>query len=186
MLNRVVKLAALAAGGVLLSKQWKKRQDSRGQPGQDLSTVVESIEVNLPLRTVYDQWTQFEDFPQFMASVQEVKQLDYKRLHWKATVGGKQKEWDSEITEQLQDTRIAWRSTSGVRNSGEVSFDKLSENCSRVTLRMVYEPEGPAEQIGDALGAVRIETRANLQRFKEMLEKRGSETGAWRGSIQQH
>jgi uncharacterized membrane protein len=101
-------------------------------------------------------------------------------------VAGEEKEWDAEITEQIPDKRIAWRSTSGVPNAGVVTFHKLSDGCTRVSLQMDYQPEGPMEKIGDALGAVRLETRSNLERFKQMLEKRGTETGAWRGSIQQH
>jgi uncharacterized membrane protein len=181
MLNRVVTVAALAVGGMMLSKQMKK---SRSQNGD--SSIVESIEVNVPLRTAYNQFTQFEDFPQFMKSVKEIRQLDDKRLHWKANVAGEDKEWDAEITEQIPDKRIAWRSIGGVRNAGVVTFHKISDNVTRVTLQMDYQPDGALEAIGDALGAVRMETRTNLQNYKEMLEKRGSETGAWRGKIDQH
>ena len=180
MLNRVVTVAALAVGGVLLSKQMKKKGS-----GLD-SAIVETIEVNVPLRTAYNQWTQFEEFPQFMASVHEIKQLDDKHLHWKANVAGEEKEWDAEITEQIPDQRIAWRSTSGVPNAGVVTFHKISDDVTRIALQMDYQPEGAVEKIADAFGAVRLETRSNLQRFKELLEKRGKETGAWRGSISQH
>ena len=181
MLNRVVTVAALAVGGMMLSKQMKK---SRTQNGD--SSIIESIEVNVPLRTAYNQFTQFEDFPQFMKSVKEIRQLDDKHLHWKANIAGEDKEWDSEITEQIPDKRIAWRSIGGVQHAGVVTFHKISDNVTRVTLQMDYQPDGPLEAIGDALGAVRMETRTNLQNFKEMLEKRGSETGAWRGKIDQH
>lgn len=180
MLNRVVKMAALAAGGVLLAKQYQKRKETGQKSG--LSYVEESLEVNAPVHAVYEQWAQFEQFPTFMASVHEVRQLDDGRLHWRASVAGKDKEWDAEITDQLRDQCIAWRSTSGPRNGGVVTFDKISENCTRVVLRMDYEPEGPMETIGDALGVVRMEARANLQRFKEMLEKRGNEPGGWGGA----
>jgi len=180
MLNRVVTVAALAVGGVLLSKQLKKKGS-----GLD-SAIVETIEVNVPVRTAYNQWTQFEDFPQFMASVHEIKQLDDKHLHWKANVAGEEKEWDAEITEQIPDQRIAWRSTTGVPNAGVVTFHKIGDDVTRITLQMDYQPEGPVEKIADAFGAVRLETRSNLQRFKELLEKRGKETGGWRGSIAQH
>jgi len=181
MLNRVVTVAALAVGGALLSKQMKKNKGS----GMD-SSIIETIEVNVPVRTAYNQWTQFEDFPQFMASVHEIRQLDDKHLHWKANVAGEEKEWDVEITEQIPDKRIAWRSTSGVPNGGVVTFHKISDNLTRVALQMDYQPEGPLEKLGDAFGAVRMETRGNLQKFKDMLEKRGRETGGWRGSISQH
>jgi len=181
MLNRVVTVAALAVGGALLSKQMKKNKGS----GMD-SSIIETIEVNVPVRTAYNQWTQFEDFPQFMASVHEIRQLDDKHLHWKANVAGEEKEWDVEITEQIPDKRIAWRSTSGVPNGGVVTFHKISDSLTRVALQMDYQPEGPLEKLGDAFGAVRMEARGNLQKFKDMLEKRGRETGGWRGSISQH
>jgi uncharacterized membrane protein len=180
MLNRMVTVAALAVGGVLLSKQMKKKGS-----GLD-SSIVETVEVNVPVSTAYNQWTQFEDFPQFMASVHEIRQLDDKHLHWKANVAGEEKEWDVEITEQIPDKRIAWRSTTGVPNGGVVTFHKISEDVTRIALQMDYQPEGVLEKLGDALGAVRMEARGNLQRFKEILESRGKETGAWRGSIAQH
>jgi uncharacterized membrane protein len=181
MLNRVVTVAALAVGGMMLSKQMKKNRGSNGD-----SSIIEAIEVNVPLRTAYNQFTQFEDFPQFMKSVKEIRQLDDKRLHWKANIAGEDKEWDAEITEQIPDKRIAWRSIGGVHHAGVVTFHKLSDDVTRVTLQMDYQPDGVLEAIGDALGAVRMETRANLSNYKEMLEKRGSETGAWRGKINQH
>ncbi|MES3021329.1 MAG: SRPBCC family protein [Pseudomonadota bacterium] len=181
MLTRIVTVAALAVGGVLLSKQLKKTR------GSDMSSSVEeSIEVNVPVSTAYNQWTQFEEFPRFMDSVKEIKQVDDRNLHWRADVAGKEKEWDVEITEQIPDKRIAWRSTSGVPNGGVVTFHKISDSTTRVMLQMDYEPETALEQVGDAFGAVRMEARGNLQRFKELLESRGSETGAWRGTVTQH
>ena len=181
MLNRVVTVAALAVGGMMLSKQLKKNKGYGAS-----SSIVETIEVNVPVRTAYNQWTQFEDFPQFMKSVKEIRQLDDKHLHWRANVAGEEKEWDVEITEQIPDQRIAWRSVTGVKNGGVVTFHKISDTCTRIALQMDYEPEGAMEAIGDAFGAVRMEARANLSNFKELLEKRGSETGAWRGKISQH
>lgn len=181
MLNRVVTVAALAVGGYLLSKQMKK-----GQGANHGSTVEESIEVNVPLSTAYNQWTQFEEFPRFMDSVHEVRQVDDTHLHWRADVAGKEKQWDAEITEQTPDKRIAWRSTSGVPNGGVVTFHKLDDTTTKVMLQMQYTPEGAVESIGDALGAVRMEARRNLERFKEMIEARGRETGAWRGEVTQH
>jgi len=178
MLSRILTLAAVTVGGALLAKQIQK---SRG--GGSASTVKETIDVNLPLRAVYDQWTQFEDFPQFMESVHEVRQLDDKRLHWKADVFGKTIEWDAEITEQVPDRKIAWRSISGTPNGGTVTFKELSRSRTRVTLDMYYEPQDPVESVGDVMGAVRMQARSNLKRFKEMLEQRGRETGAWRGTI---
>lgn len=180
MLNRVVTVAALAVGGMMLSKKMKNRAS-----GMD-SAVVETIEINVPVRTAYNQWTQFEDFPQFMASVKEIRQLDDKHLRWKANVAGEDKEWDVEITEQIPDKRIAWQSTTGVPNGGVATFHKISDNTCRVTVQMDYQPEGALEKVGDAFGAVRMELRGNLQKFKEMLESRGKESGSWRGSIAQH
>ena len=181
MLNRIATVAALAVGGVLLSKQLKKMRGSGS-----MSSVEESIEVNVPVSTAYNQWTQFEEFPRFMDSVHEVRQLDDEHLHWRANVGGKEKEWDAEITEQIPDQRIAWRSTSGVRNAGVVTFHKLSDTSSKVTMQMEYDPQTIGEKVGDALGAVKLQTKGNLKRFKELIESRGAETGAWRGTIAQH
>lgn len=181
MPNPLVTVAALAVGGVLISKQLKKIRGS----GMG-SSLQESIEVNVPVRTAYNQWTQFEDFPQFMESVHEIRQLDDTHLHWRADVGGKEEEWDAEITEQIPDKRIAWRSTTGVPNAGVVTFHKISDSTTRIMLQMDYTPQGIDEQIGDALGLVRMEMRKNLQRFKELIEGRGVETGAWRGQVTQH
>jgi uncharacterized membrane protein len=181
MLNRVVAVTALAVGGMMLSKQLKKNRNSQGT-----SSIEESCEINVPVSTAYNQWTQFEDFPQFMENVLEVRQLDDRHLHWRATVAGEEKEWDAEITEQVPDKRIAWRSVTGVRNGGVVTFHKLSDNAVRVMLQIEYEPEGVMEKLGDAMGAVRMQARSSLQRFKELLEARGTETGAWRGQIAQH
>ena len=177
MLNRLITIAAVAAGGYVVAKQLKNKA-ARGK-----STVKESITVNVPVRTAYDQWTQFEQFPTFMDSVREVRQLDDKRLHWKADVLGKPVEWDAEITEQIPDRCIAWRSTTGKLNKGVVTFDALPDKRCRITLTMTYQPEGALESIGDTLGAVRLEAAGNLKRFKEMIEQRGHETGAWRGTI---
>ena len=177
-LNRVLTVAALAVGGMVLSKQLKKRNGA--------SSVVESIQCNVPASTAYNQWTQFEEFPRFMDNVHEVRQMDDRHLHWRADVAGKEKEWDSEITEQIPDQRIAWRSMSGPRNAGVVTFHKISDNSCRVTLQMDYEPETVAEKAGDLVGAVRMQLASDLRRFKEMIEARGHETGAWRGTITQH
>ena len=121
-----------------------------------------------------------------MDNVHEVRQLDDKHLHWRADVAGKEKEWDAEITEQIPDDRIAWRSTSGVSNGGVVTFHRLSDTTTKIMLQMDYTPEGAVENIGDVLGAVRMETRRNLERFKQMIEARGTESGAWRGEVTQH
>lgn len=173
-------IAALAIGGMLLSGKIRK---SNGHAG---SSTHDSIEVEVPVSTAYNQWTQFEEFPRFMASVQEVRQVDDTHLHWRAVVAGKEKEWDAEITEQVPDQRIAWRSTGGVHNSGVVTFERIGDNRTRVRLQMDYDPETAGEKVGAAIGGVKLTTRGNLQRFKELIERRGVETGAWRGTVTQH
>ncbi len=178
-LGRLAAFAALGYGGMLLSEQLKKRAGSE-------SNVEESIDLNVPVSTAYNQWTQFEEFPKFMASVEEVKQIDDTHLHWRANVAGKTKEWDAEITEQIPDQRIAWRSTDGVRNAGVVTFHKISDSRTRVMLQMDYEPETPTEKLGDAVGGVKLTAKGNLKRFKQLVEQRGRETGAWRGTVTQH
>ena len=147
-----------------------------------MKTVAETITVVAPLRRTYNQWTQFEEFHLFMEGVKEVKQLDDKRLHWKAEIAGKVKEWDAVITEQIPDQRIAWRSTSGAQNSGTVEFGALGAEQTAVTLHLDYEPEGVAENIGGALGLVASRVEGDLKRFKEFIEGRQA-TGGWRGEI---
>jgi uncharacterized membrane protein len=149
------------------------------------SCIEESITVDVPLSTAYDQWTQFEDFPRFMEGIELVTQLDDTHLHWCASIGGKKVEWRAEILEQVPDQRIVWHSISGSRNAGSVWFDRTSERQTRVTLKVDYEPEGMVESLGDALGVVRRRVRSDLERFKEFIEKRGVETGAWRGRVPQ-
>ncbi|MCI0747471.1 MAG: SRPBCC family protein [Verrucomicrobia subdivision 3 bacterium] len=148
-----------------------------------METIEKSIEVDAPISTVYNQWTQFEEFPRFMEGVKEVRQLDEKRLHWVAEVAGKRKEWDAEIFEQTPDQRIAWRSTVGARNSGQVSFQPIANNATRIALKLNYDPEGATESIGDALGVVGRRVEGDLKRFKEFIQARQHETGAWRGEI---
>lgn len=178
MLGRVVTVAALAAGGVMLKKKLGQMRNSTGT-----STVEETVEVNVPLSTAYNQFTQFEEFPNFMKSVEEVRQLDDTHLQWRARIGGKEVQWRSEITSQIPDKRIAWQSTSGPRNSGAVSFERISDSRTRVTLRMTYEPPGPMEKMADSLGMVEQEASGNLRRFAEFIEGRRTETGAWRGTV---
>jgi len=148
-----------------------------------MSMIEEGIEVTVPVRTAYNQWTQFESFPQFMEGVERVQQIDDRHLRWRANVGGVTREYDAEITEQIPDNRIAWRSTSGAKHAGVVTFHRLSDDRSRVMLQLEYEPEGATETVGDALGLLRRRVRGDLERFKEFIERRGTETGAWRGSI---
>lgn len=148
-----------------------------------MASVERSIEVNVPVRTAYNQWTQFEQFPLFMEGVQEVRQLDDKRLHWKASIAGKQEEWDAIITEQVPDKQIAWASTSGSDNSGIIHFMPVNATRTRVTAVIGYAPEGIVETIGDKLGFVERRVEGDLDRFKQYIESRGAETGAWRGEI---
>jgi uncharacterized membrane protein len=143
----------------------------------------ESIEVAVPVRTAYNQWTQFEEFPLFLEHVEEVHQLDDKRLHWRANIAGKAVEWDAEITDQTPDRRIAWRSLSGTKNGGAVLFEPLGPTRTRVTVRIDYEPEGLAENLASAFGILASQIRGDLERFKHFIETRGVETGAWRGEI---
>lgn len=148
-----------------------------------METIEKTIEVDAPLHRVYNQWTQFEEFPRFMDGVEQVRQLDDKRLHWVAEVGGQRKEWDAEITEQIPDQRIAWRSISGAPNSGIVHFQPRDHHHTVVTLQMSYEPEGAKEKIGSALGVLSSKVEGDLQRFKNFIQTRTTETGAWRGEI---
>jgi uncharacterized membrane protein len=148
-----------------------------------MSTIEKSIEVNVPVRTAYNQWTQFEEFPRFMEGVKEVNQLDDTHLHWKAAIAGQEKEWDAEITEQTPDQRIAWTSRGGAINGGVVTFHRLSDAKSKVMLQLEYAPQGVAENVGDALGVVSLRVQGDLERFKEFIETRGRETGAWRGQV---
>ena len=150
-----------------------------------MSSVEESVEVGLPVRRVYNQWTQFEDFPLFMEGVQKVSQIDDTHLHWVAEIGGAQREWDAKITEQTPDQRIAWRSTEGAANGGVVTFHKLDDSTTKVMLQLEFDPEGIVEAAGDKLGFVTRRARGDLDRFREFLEARGRETGAWRGEVSQ-
>jgi uncharacterized membrane protein len=148
-----------------------------------MSTIEKAIDVNVPVRTAYNQWTQFEEFPHFMEGVNAVRQIDDTHMHWKAIIGGLEREWDAEIIEQTPDQRIAWRSTDGVFNEGSVSFQPLSDARSRIRLQVVYEPKGVVENTGDSLGVVSARVEEDLNRFKAFIEQRGHETGAWRGKI---
>ena len=149
-----------------------------------MAQVIESIDVQVPLQTAYNQWTQFEEFPHFMEGVEEVRQLDDTHLHWVAEIGGETEEWQAEISEQQPDQRIAWRSTSGKQNDGAVTFQPIDANRTRVTVKIDYEPEGVKQSIGGAVGADDRQVKNDLERFKQMIEGRGQETGAWRGEVQ--
>jgi uncharacterized membrane protein len=148
-----------------------------------MARIEQSIDVDVPVRTAYNQWTQFEEFPRFMEGVESITQLDDKRLKWVASIGGKRKEWTAEITEQRPDERIAWTSRGGAFNAGVVTFHRLSDNKTRVMLQLEYDPEGVVENVGDAVGVVSARVKGDLERFKQFIEERGRETGAWRGEI---
>jgi uncharacterized membrane protein len=150
-----------------------------------MSQIIETVDVDVPVRTAYDQWTQFESFPMFMDGVEKVEQLDDTTLRWTAEIAGQKRTWKAKITEQAPDQRIAWTSIDGAKNAGVVTFHRLDDSKTRVTLQLDVDPEGPVENIGDALGFVERRAKADMERFKEFIESRGSETGAWRGTVKQ-
>ena len=148
-----------------------------------MSKVEESITVDVPVTTAYNQWTQFESFPHFMEGVERVEQVSDTLTHWKAKVAGQEREFDAQITEQHPDERVAWRSLEGPRQAGVVTFHRLSDGHAKVMLQLDYEPEGVVDKTGDAMGLVRRRVKGDLERFKEYIESRGAETGAWRGEV---
>jgi uncharacterized membrane protein len=143
----------------------------------------DSVEVDVPVRAAYDQWTQFEDFPRFMEGVERVVQRDDKTLDWTAHIAGQRKQWTAEITDQTPDTRIAWKSVSGDENAGAVLFEPIDGNRTRVTLKLDADPEGLIETVGANIGFLERRVKGDLKRFKEFMESRGVPTGAWRGEI---
>ncbi len=149
------------------------------------NTIEEGIEVQVPVRTAYNQWTQFEEFPRFMEGVKEVRQLDDTRLYWVAEIAGQEREWEAKITEQQPDERIAWAGGGDAPNAGVVTFHRLDDNSCRVMLQMEYYPETFTEKAADVLGVIGRRVKGDMKRFKEYIESRGSETGAWRGEVQQ-
>jgi uncharacterized membrane protein len=150
-----------------------------------MSTIEESVEVEVPARTAYNQWTQFETFPQFMEGVERVEQIDDERLHWVADIGGRKREWDAKITEQTPDQRVAWYGTGDTKHAGVVTFHRVADDRTRVMLQMDFEPTDFVERAGDALGVVGRRIKGDLGRFKEFIENRGEATGEWRGAIRQ-
>ena len=148
-----------------------------------MSTVTQSIDVDVPVRTAYDQWTQFEEFPRFMEGVEEIRQLDATHTHWRTKIGGVEREFDAEITEQHPDERVAWNSTSGPDHAGVVTFHRLNDTQTRVTVQLDWSPEGVVEKVGDVLQLDERRVKGDLARFKEFIESRGVETGAWRGDV---
>jgi uncharacterized membrane protein len=150
-----------------------------------MANVTKFIDVKVPVRTAYDQWTQFESFPEFMEGVEEVRQLDDTNLHWRTNIGGHEAEYDAVVTEQIPDERVAWRSTTGKPNAGVVTFHRLGEDQTRVTVQIEYEPERLTENVGGKLGFDDRRIQGDLEHFKEFIEARGAPTGAWRGQVEQ-
>jgi uncharacterized membrane protein len=148
-----------------------------------MARIQKDIVVDVPVTTAYDQWTQFESFPEFMEGVKEVIQLDEKRLRWRAEIAGKDEEWEAEITDQVPDRHIAWRSVTGAMNAGSVIFEPVGEGKTKVSLELTYEPRDATEKLGDALGLLERRVSGDLERFKRFIESRGAPTGAWRGEI---
>jgi uncharacterized membrane protein len=148
-----------------------------------MASVTKSIDVHVPISTVYNQWTQFETFPEFMGGVDQITQLDDRRLHWKVTVGGQTREFDAEVTEQNPEERVAWKSIDGKTHAGVVTFHKLADDETRVTVQLDWQPEGIVEKAGAAVGMDDHQVSGDLDRFKTFIEGRGSETGAWRGEV---
>ena len=148
-----------------------------------MHTIEKSIEVNAPIEAVYNQWTQFEEFPRFMKGLEQVRQLDDKRLHFVAQIAGKREEWEAEIIDQIPEQKISWKSISGVMNEGAVFFDKRPDGRTQVRVAISIDPDSLLERIGSAIGVPDSRVKADLERFKEFIENRGNETGAWRGEI---
>jgi uncharacterized membrane protein len=150
-----------------------------------MSTIEEHVDVEVGVRTAYNQWTQFEEFPRFMEGVEEIRQIDDTHVHWRTKIAGVEREFDTEITEQHPDHRVAWNSTSGATNAGVVTFHKLADDKTRVTVQIDIEPEGVVEKAGDALGLAKRRVKGDLGRFKELIESTQTESGAWRGNVEE-
>jgi uncharacterized membrane protein len=152
-----------------------------------MANITEAVDVNVPVRTAYDQWTQFEEFPQFMEGVEQVRQIDDTHQVWRTKIAGREKEFEATITEQTPDQRVAWTAEHGPEHAGVVTFHRVDDDVTRVTLQMDYKPEGAVEKAGDTLGLVKRRVKGDLERFKAMIEARGpgGESGAWRGEVGQ-
>ena len=148
-----------------------------------MSTIEQSIEVKVPVTTVYDQWTQFEEFPKFMEGVERIEQITPTRTHWKTKIAGVEREFDAEIDEQHPDERVAWHTLGRPRQAGVVTFHRINDGTTRVMLQMDFEPEGLAEQAADKLHILESRVKGDLRRFKEFIESRGTATGTWRGDV---
>src|SRR4051794_40996007 len=149
-----------------------------------MSVIEESVEVDVPVNVAYNQWTQFEDFPQFMSGVERIEQRTPTLTHWVTNVDGAKREFDAEITEQIPDERVAWTTVAGeVRQAGVVTFHRLDDHHTKVMLQLEHDPQGIADTVGDKLGFVRHQAKGDLKRFKKYIESRGAESGAWRGQV---
>ena len=147
------------------------------------TNVVQTVDVDVPVSTAYNQWTQFESFPKFMEGVERIDQVTPTRTHWVTKIAGVEREFDAEITEQHPDERVAWRAVDGPSQSGVVTFHRLDDRHTRVTLQMDHEPEGFTEKAGEALGIIERRVKGDLANFKEFIESRGREEGGWRGDV---
>jgi uncharacterized membrane protein len=148
-----------------------------------MATVSETVDVNAPVEVAYNRWTQFETFPMFMEGVEQVSQLDDTHLHWVAEIGGKRHEWDAEIVEQQPNQRIAWRSTSGLRNDGVVLFEQVEPGVTRVKVEFEHETDGMVEKIGSVIGADDRQVQSDLLRYKDLVEQQGSSAQGWQGEV---
>lgn len=144
-----------------------------------------AVDVDAPVRVAYNQWTQFEEFPRFMGGVNAVTQLSDDRLHWDVEIAGVKREFDTTITEQTPDHRIAWTTESGPSHAGVVSFHKIDDDTTRVTLQMDYDPDGFLENVADKIGLVSSQIKNDMESFKDLIEDRDAASGAWRGTIVQ-
>ena len=152
---------------------------------EEMTQIIETIDVDVPVTTAYNQWTQFEQFPEFLEHVDSLTQTSDTQTHWKVSVAGQSREFDAEITEQHPDERIAWKSENGeVDHAGVVTFHKLDDTTSRVTVQLDWEPEGLLEKVGSVAGVGSHLVKDELKHFKEYIEAKGTADGAWRGDVQ--
>ncbi|HEX3613696.1 MAG TPA: SRPBCC family protein [Sporichthyaceae bacterium] len=147
-----------------------------------MTSVTQSVDVEVPVHVAYNQWTQFEEFPRFMGGVESITQLDDTHLRWEISVDGVKRDYETEITEQHPDERVAWRSADG-SHAGVITFHRLSDSSARVTAQLDWKPEGVAEHVGALIGTDDRQVKHDLKRFKEFIEQRGQESGGWRGDV---
>lgn len=181
--TRMLMLLLVGTGAALASSESMRRRVMTLAGSRTYEEVEESIDVDVPVSTAYNQWTQFEEFPKFMEGVDEVKQLDDTLLHWAVDVAGRKAEWNAKIVDQEPDRRIAWESVDGKRNRGAVTFEPLGPERTRVRLNMSYTTDDPLERVGGSLGVDDRRVRGDLERFRQLIEARGEESGAWRGTV---